>query len=270
MGADVNAKTKGGTTALLWAASNGYAKMCELLIASGANVNAKNKYGDTVLMKAAEGGSAELVKLLIEKGADVKAKDEYDNTVLMKAAEGGSAEAAKLLIEKGVAIEAREKRMERTALMLAVKEGSLEVAELLVANGADIKARDKYDKTALLIVGEEALHRKNKKKKEKNKEALIALLKKHGTLSDESKYEYLSWKGKPAARSYADIKQFKDMADNKVAQQKMIDSGKIFLWSETTEIELIRNIGAYYEVRPVKGTSTFWILGSDTMRRFRS
>jgi ankyrin repeat protein len=45
------------------------------LIASGANVNAKSKYGTTALMLASGAGSVVNVKALIAAGADVNAKD---------------------------------------------------------------------------------------------------------------------------------------------------------------------------------------------------
>ena len=50
VGADVNAKTKGGLTALMMvAAHNKNPEVITALINAGADVNAKNEYGDTAI-----------------------------------------------------------------------------------------------------------------------------------------------------------------------------------------------------------------------------
>ena len=53
------------------------------LIDEGADVNAKNKYGSIALMIALEEGHKEICELLIANGADVNAKDKLERTVLM-------------------------------------------------------------------------------------------------------------------------------------------------------------------------------------------
>ena len=67
--ADVNVKNNNGTTALIWAASNGHAKVVSALIAAGADVNVKNNNGTTALMWAAYNGHAKVVSLLKKAGA---------------------------------------------------------------------------------------------------------------------------------------------------------------------------------------------------------
>ena len=86
-GADVNAKTDDGMTALIVAAENGQADVAKLLIDKGADINVKNpetdslnNLGFTPLMYAAFWGRMDIVKLLLDKGADLNAKDFKGNT----------------------------------------------------------------------------------------------------------------------------------------------------------------------------------------------
>ncbi len=46
-----------------------------ILIDKGADVNARSKNGATALILAADKGNAEIVKFLIDRGADINAKD---------------------------------------------------------------------------------------------------------------------------------------------------------------------------------------------------
>ena len=63
-GADINAKSKGGDTALIWAASRGRTEIVNTLIEVGADINAKDNNGWTALMSAARDGNTETVKAL--------------------------------------------------------------------------------------------------------------------------------------------------------------------------------------------------------------
>ena len=51
-------------TALIWAANYGHSEVAKMLLAAGANLNAATKGGDTALMKAAIGGHVEIVRIL--------------------------------------------------------------------------------------------------------------------------------------------------------------------------------------------------------------
>ncbi len=76
-GADVNARTVGGSTALMWAANNGHVNVIPLLLKAGADVNAKNMKGFTALIWAAGKGHANVISLLLQAGADVDAKENH-------------------------------------------------------------------------------------------------------------------------------------------------------------------------------------------------
>ena len=64
-GAEVNAATVHGSTALMLAALSGQLKMVELLLANGSEVGAKTADGETALMLAAKNNYWDVVGKLI-------------------------------------------------------------------------------------------------------------------------------------------------------------------------------------------------------------
>jgi ankyrin repeat protein len=72
-GADVNARTDNGETALQCAATYAHEITVKLLLEKGADFNARTKYGETALHKAAANGNKAVIRLLLEKGVDVAA-----------------------------------------------------------------------------------------------------------------------------------------------------------------------------------------------------
>ncbi len=68
-GADVNARSGNGGTALQYASTNGHKDTVELLISNGADVNAVDDFGETALMWASQAGHKEIVELLKQHGA---------------------------------------------------------------------------------------------------------------------------------------------------------------------------------------------------------
>ena len=79
-GADVNARSKCGETALMAAAATGMAD--EDLIHAGADVNATNDAGMTVLMLLSQRGRPEEIATLLRAGADARRKDAAGRTAL--------------------------------------------------------------------------------------------------------------------------------------------------------------------------------------------
>jgi ankyrin repeat protein len=71
------------------------------LVGEGADVNARSESGETALMLAAARGRLEFMSLLIERGADANAATDAGNTALMFAAARGQVDAARLLLDRG-------------------------------------------------------------------------------------------------------------------------------------------------------------------------
>lgn len=84
-GADVNARSKGGVTALHLAACNSEegVSSVRVLLRRGADANARNEYGDTPLREAVARGYYGIAKILVvEGGADVGVQDLLGRTAV--------------------------------------------------------------------------------------------------------------------------------------------------------------------------------------------
>ncbi len=98
-GADVNAATGDGSTALMWAAYNNQPDAVEDLLKAGADPNAVTDLGVSALWNAAINGNDEITAQLLEAGANPNLAMIAGETPLMAAARGGFPEVAQLLID---------------------------------------------------------------------------------------------------------------------------------------------------------------------------
>lgn len=149
-GAKVNAKTKDGETALMFAVSTPHKEISsgiiKLLIDSDADAQAVNKYGRNVLFYLNDVVKPEIVKLLLEKGADARKKDAEGGTPLMHQC---SPNIMKMLIDAGADVNARNKE-KKTALIVLPEFCQLpKTYQILIQAGADINAKDKEGRNAL-------------------------------------------------------------------------------------------------------------------------
>jgi ankyrin repeat protein len=140
-GADVNARSRDGTTALIWAAYNADAELVGRLIEAGAEVDAQNEFGTSALTEAAIGGYTDVIAALLRGGATPDLANPEGETPLMVVARTGNVEAATLLLDAGADVNARELWGEQTALMWAAAQHQPEMIRLLIARGADVNAR---------------------------------------------------------------------------------------------------------------------------------
>ncbi|MEZ0261338.1 MAG: ankyrin repeat domain-containing protein [Alphaproteobacteria bacterium] len=101
-GADIEAKDNGGETALGWACLR-VTRSCiaKLLLALGANPDARLKGGATPLLRAAEGKSCTAAEALVQAGANINAKNDAGSTALHVAASIGDSGMIRLLVTLG-------------------------------------------------------------------------------------------------------------------------------------------------------------------------
>ncbi|OYW14866.1 MAG: hypothetical protein B7Z46_01800 [Hydrogenophilales bacterium 12-64-6] len=133
----LQSRTKAGApmSQELFAAAGGHVAAVQLLIAAGADVNAKSPQGWTALAKAAyngetERGYVEVIEVLHEAGAALDERIFFGITPLMLAAGGGDAPVVEWLINTGADVLAANDGG-RTARMMANDKFYVDVINLL-------------------------------------------------------------------------------------------------------------------------------------------
>ena len=141
-GADPNATSEEGQTALMSAALNGKADAVKLLLAHGARVNVQEPTrGQSALMWAASEGNTAAAETLIEAGADLEAKSKGGFTPLLFAVREGHADTVRRLLAHGA--NANDVAPDGTsALNMAVLNAYYEIATVLLDHGANPNAPD--------------------------------------------------------------------------------------------------------------------------------
>src|SRR5262245_4469013 len=123
----------------------------------GANVNAKTRYNSTALIVGATNGNLEMVRLLVERGADLKVQDSFYNFHAVSAAmSGGHIEVVTLLIEKGApgAAEALTLAIQRRNLpLLAAVLSRSEISDKVVAATRALALKSGNTEMANLVQG---------------------------------------------------------------------------------------------------------------------
>ena len=140
-GTDPNQAGPDGTTAIMYAASNGDVELVRALIRAGANVKLQNQFGTSAITEAAIIGSAPIIDLLLKAGADANTKNPEGETPLMAVARSGNVDAARLLVEARADVNAKENFGGQTALMWAAAQSQPEMVKFLASKGADLDAR---------------------------------------------------------------------------------------------------------------------------------
>lgn len=100
-GADVNALSPDGLTALLYAAGGKSLEAAQILLVAGANVSRATNHGATPLMTASGSGNLRMVNVLLKAGANPNARDADGHTALWIAAQSSNWEIVKILKQAG-------------------------------------------------------------------------------------------------------------------------------------------------------------------------
>src|SRR3989338_6600442 len=75
-----------------------YVDITSLLLNNGADVNAKTKDGQSALMISAIRNNASIAKALVEKGAEVNSRDSDGRTALYEAVISGTSHGSKVIV----------------------------------------------------------------------------------------------------------------------------------------------------------------------------
>lgn len=138
-GADVDIQSQSGHTAISLAVSNNHPEVVKQLIDRGANVHLASTNGWSPIQLAYDSG--EITRLLMEAGADGR-RATNDLTPLYFAASRNSTETVQALIVAGVDLEQEQVNdTHNTALTIAVKNGHVDSARALLEAGANINHR---------------------------------------------------------------------------------------------------------------------------------
>lgn len=133
---------------LYMAAQQGHSSIVSTLLDRGANIEANTDNGSTALHIAAQEGHLPIAVTLLERGANIEARTDRGMTGLHFAALEGRLETLNALLERGASIEANTDNLS-TALHIAAEEGHIEIVLALLAQGADANARDREKITPL-------------------------------------------------------------------------------------------------------------------------
>jgi|GEM_PF-6248543 len=150
-GIDIDGALDGdGRTPLMMAAYKGTPEIMQLLIDHKADLNAKDRNGSDAMIFAARGGSCSNITKLAEKGKKVDPEEKAKHTALMEAAANADAHSVKCLIDLGADPD-RQDGSGNTALMYAVRSKDLATVKLLIDTGADSERKNDKNETAAAI-----------------------------------------------------------------------------------------------------------------------
>ncbi|MBX3381592.1 MAG: ankyrin repeat domain-containing protein [Phycisphaeraceae bacterium] len=148
-GAEKNVRDEANWTALMMAAGRGDPDSVNRLVKSGADINAKNKWGQTALMTALRAGNADKVEILLAAGANPNDTDLEGKSPMHMAADSDvPAGVIVMLVKRGGNVNAQSADG-LTPLMIACDRGDIEKVKVLLASDCKTGIKDKYGSTAL-------------------------------------------------------------------------------------------------------------------------
>lgn len=154
LGIDVNMPDRDGITALMEAAiGNPNPEMVKFLIKSGARIDAVSRNGTTALLYATQYNNSEVVKFLLAETEKTAGKALPEAELLLRAASNRDPEVVKLFLTRGADVNSTDD-LGRTPLFFAARFSAPEAIKALIAAGADVNICDKYGFSALMAAAE--------------------------------------------------------------------------------------------------------------------
>ena len=127
-------------TPLWWAAANGRLEVVKLLQELGADINAVSNTGTTAVNQACSRRLTETVKFLVKQGTDIHRPDEQGETCLMNSVP--CLELCQFLIANGARVNEQD-NVGNTALHHAIENNHLPAVQFLLDNGANQNIKNK-------------------------------------------------------------------------------------------------------------------------------
>lgn len=153
-GADIDAQTKAGDTALNLAAWNNRPAVAKLLLTAKANTTLPDTDGRTPLMTAVRAGNVDVVKMLAAYPKSIQLKDNEGWTALHFTSVGGSKlaedvryESAAVLLEKGANANSLNNQLV-SPLHFAAMNNYPKLVKLFLKHKADPEIKHKFGRTA--------------------------------------------------------------------------------------------------------------------------
>ena len=153
LGADPEATTPSGISALMYASQNGHLAVVEGLLGRGANPNAVPPNGSSALHAAVQSNHADVVELLIAHGAEVNKYNNQGVVPLHIASAYGFPYLVELLIYHGADVMARD-RQGNTPLHASVYAGAQVSTRILLSHWANVDDSDDYGFTPLMVAAQ--------------------------------------------------------------------------------------------------------------------
>ncbi|MDP9097795.1 MAG: ankyrin repeat domain-containing protein [Verrucomicrobiota bacterium] len=159
LGADPNAQSPGGITALMMVAgrfamsegaeeTKAVVAMMRLLLKSGARVETEDDIGATALIHAMDGGTLSAIKVLTEAGANINHQNKNGMPPLLMALQRRDRDGRiDYLLGHGANVKIKDKEG-MTSVMAATRQGYLKHLSLFLQRGVDPNARTQSGRTA--------------------------------------------------------------------------------------------------------------------------
>lgn len=148
-GANINATTDTGSTALMKAVNKNHIGVVTLLLEAGVDINFRTRSGNTALVAAIENRSRVIVDLLLQANADVNFQDSSGQTPLTRACNKSDLGIAIRLIRAGA--RAGAKSIPSSVLISLAEKGHVDIVEKLLDHGADIRGVDQHGRSVLML-----------------------------------------------------------------------------------------------------------------------